>query len=62
MPQMVPVSFFEKVVFDPFWTIFDPFLVVTRRPKSPKVRLNGHTVGKTRLKPCAWAIVRGGTT
>ena len=44
-----PVSFLEKVRYH-FWphflTIFDLFLVDTHRPKSPKVRLNGHPVGK----------------
>ena len=44
-----PVSFLEKVIFDPFLTIFDPFSVDTHRPKSTEMRLNGHPVGKNRL-------------
>ena len=43
------VSFLEKVIFDPVLSIFDPFLVDTHGPKYPKMRLNGHLVGKTRL-------------
>ena len=44
-----PVSFWEKVNLSPLLTIFDPFSVDTHRSKSPKMRLNGHPVGKNRL-------------
>ena len=44
-----PVSFLEKVMFDPFLTIFDAFSVDAHRPKSPKMRLNGDPVGKKPL-------------
>ena len=47
-----PISFLEKVIFDNFLTIFDPFSVDTQGPKSPKMRLDG--------QQCIWAILRGG--
>ena len=38
----------------------DPLPAGTHRPKSPKMRLNGHPVGKNRFWWCVWAILRGG--
>ena len=32
----------------------------THRPKSPRIRLYGHPLGKNRLWRCVWAILRGG--
>ena len=46
------VPFLERV-------ICDPFSVDTHRPESPKMRLNGHPVGRNRLWRCVWAILRG---
>ena len=43
-PQMVQYHFLKKVILDPFLTIFDLFSVDTHGPKSPEMRLNGHSV------------------
>ena len=42
--------------------MFDPFSVDPHKPKSFKMRLHGHPVGKNHLYlwRCAWATLRGG--